>query len=102
MVKEHIQSTDELLQALGAKPLSSNSLTLRQFKMGRPLTDLEGRPIPTYAKKRPLTTVACELNISIHKLRRMIKVLRKEGPDGLSRIKWGRGGDRGSHPVSRE
>jgi hypothetical protein len=57
--------------------------------------DLNGRILNSYSTKRPLKTVADELGISIHKLRRMIRVLRKEGPDNLKHLKWGSGGDRG-------
>ena len=51
----------------------------------------------SYASKRSLKTVAEEMGLSIHKLRRMIRVLRKEGPDNLKHLKWGSGGDRGLH-----
>jgi hypothetical protein len=83
MVKEHIPSVDELLEALGLAPMSQISLTLRKFKIGRPLTDLKGNPIAMYARKRPLKTIAEELGISIHKLKRMLRVVKKDGIDGL-------------------
>jgi DNA-binding Lrp family transcriptional regulator len=37
----------------------------------------------TYARKRPLRTIAEELGISIHKLKRMLRVVKKDGIDGL-------------------
>ena len=82
-MKEHIPGTDELQEALGLKPMSSISLALGQFKSERPIADVNGNQMSSYAKRRPLNMIAEELDISIHKLKRMIKVLKKEGPDGL-------------------
>ena len=49
--------------------------------------DANNNLMPSYASKRSLKTVAEEMGLSIHKLRRMIKVLRKEGPDGIACLK---------------
>ncbi len=64
--------------------------------------DANNNLMPSYASKRSLKTVAEEMGLSIHKLRRMIRVLRKEGPDGIACLKWGRGGDRGNCEISGE
>ena len=48
------------------------------------MTDISGSPIKTYAKKRPLKRIAEELDISIDKLRRILKVLKKDGAEGLT------------------
>ena len=58
MVKEHIPSADELLEALGLKTLSSEQLVLKQFQHQRILSDLDGNLLGTYAKKRPLHIIA--------------------------------------------